>query len=265
MTVCRHRALVLLVTRRVRPVRGDSAYGNSTVVAACRRAGARFSLVLTKTRALTAAITAIAEAAWTPVNYPGAVPDPETGEWISDAEVAEIPFTAFASTSHPVTARLIVQRVKDARYRDVLFPIWRYHPFLTDTDEPVDAADITTAATPSSKPCSPTSSTDPWPTCPPGVSARTRPGSCARPSRTTCCVPPASWPAGTMPGPRDHPAAAHRQHPRPTGPPSTTIRPAPTRVLALGQTLAHAMAQHHWTTTTTTRDTLTIRPQARRH
>jgi hypothetical protein len=30
-------------------VRGDSAYGNSFVVTACRRAGARFSLVLTKT------------------------------------------------------------------------------------------------------------------------------------------------------------------------------------------------------------------------
>ena len=124
-------------------VRGDSAYGNSTVVATCRRAGARFSLVLSKTRALTAAITTIGEDAWTPVRYPGAVRDPDTGGRISHAEVAEIPFTAFASTTHPVTARLIVRRVKDARYRDALFPIWRYHPFLTDTDEPVDAADIT--------------------------------------------------------------------------------------------------------------------------
>jgi Transposase DDE domain group 1 len=124
-------------------VRGDSAYGNSAVVAACRRAGARFSLVLTKSRAITAAITAIPENAWTPVNYPGAVRDPDTGEWISDAEVAETLYTAFGSTAHPVTARLIVRRVKDARFPDALFPVWRYHPFLTDTDEPVDAADIT--------------------------------------------------------------------------------------------------------------------------
>jgi Transposase DDE domain group 1 len=124
-------------------VRGDSAYGNGVVVAACRRAGARFSLVLTKTRAITAAITAIPQTAWTPVNYPGAVRDPDTGEWISDAEVAETVYTAFASTGHPVTARLIVRRVKDARYPDTLFPVWRYHPFLTDTDEPVDQADIT--------------------------------------------------------------------------------------------------------------------------
>ena len=48
-------------------VRGDSAYGNSTVVAACRRAKARFSLVLTKNRAVAAAIAAIPDTAWTPV------------------------------------------------------------------------------------------------------------------------------------------------------------------------------------------------------
>jgi len=36
-----------------------------------------------------------------------------------------------------------VRRVKDARFDDALFPIWRYHPFLTDTDLPADQADIT--------------------------------------------------------------------------------------------------------------------------
>ena len=124
-------------------VRGDSAYGTAAVVAACRRAGARFSLVLTKNPAVAAAINAIAEDAWTPVRYPGAVRDPDTGAWISDAEVAEIPYTAFASTRQRVTARLIVRRVKDARYPDALFPVWRYHPFFTDSTEPVTEADIT--------------------------------------------------------------------------------------------------------------------------
>lgn len=124
-------------------VRGDSAYGNSEVVAACRRAGARFSVVLAKNSTVTAAIAAIADDAWTPVYYPGAVRDPDTGAWISDAEVAETRYTAFTSTDAPVTARLIVRRVKDARYPDALFPIWRYHPFLTDSDEPIDQADIT--------------------------------------------------------------------------------------------------------------------------
>lgn len=53
----------------------------------------------------------------------------DTGEWISDAEVAKIPYTAFASTKDRTTARLIVQRVKDARYPDALFSVWPYRPF----------------------------------------------------------------------------------------------------------------------------------------
>jgi len=72
-------------------VRGDSAYGDRKVVRACRRAGARFSLVMTRNPAVDRAITAIDDQAWTPVAYPGAVRDPDTGTWISDAEVAEIP------------------------------------------------------------------------------------------------------------------------------------------------------------------------------
>jgi hypothetical protein len=76
--------------------------------------GARFSVVLSKNPAVTRAIASIADDAWTPVRYPGAVTDPDTGELISDAEVAEIAFTALASTSAPVTARLIVRRVRDA-------------------------------------------------------------------------------------------------------------------------------------------------------
>ena len=51
-------------------------------------------------------------------------------------------YTAFGSTPNAVTARLIVRRVKDARYPDALFPVWRYHPFFTDTDDPAPEADI---------------------------------------------------------------------------------------------------------------------------
>jgi hypothetical protein len=98
---------------------------------------------MTRNAAIERAIAAIDDHAWTPVRYPGAVIDPDTGEWISDAEVAEIPYTAFASTSDAITARLVVRRVKDARYRDALFPVWRYHPFFTNTDLPVEQADIT--------------------------------------------------------------------------------------------------------------------------
>ena len=124
-------------------VRGDSAYGTSTVATACLTEGAQFSLVLAKNRAVTRAIAAISPDAWIPVNYPGAVVDPDTGELISDAEVAETRFTAFASTNQPVTARLVVRRVRDRARLDELFPVWRHHPFLTNSDEPVAAADIT--------------------------------------------------------------------------------------------------------------------------
>jgi hypothetical protein len=133
-------------------VRGDSAYGTGAVVGACVKAGVWFSVVLAKHRTVNRAIATIAEDAWTPVHYPGAVTDPDTGDLISDAEVAEVPFTAFAATARPVTARLIVRRVRDkARpddtgdtdQTDELFPVWRYHPFFTNSTEPTATADIT--------------------------------------------------------------------------------------------------------------------------
>jgi len=124
-------------------VRGDSAYGTGTVVTACLGQGVQFSVVLAKNAAVSRAIEAIPEEVWTPVHYPGAVTDPDTGQLISDAQVAETEFTAFASTDTPVTARLIVRRVRDQAKLDELFPVWRYHPFLTNSDQPVTLADIT--------------------------------------------------------------------------------------------------------------------------
>ncbi len=124
-------------------VRGDSAFGNSAVVNACQKAGARFSVVLIKNRAVARAIATIDDDAWTAVHYPGAAVDPDTSELISDAQVAEVPFTAFGSTKHPVTARLVVRRVRDRARGDELFPVWRHHPFFTDSTEPTADADIT--------------------------------------------------------------------------------------------------------------------------
>jgi hypothetical protein len=123
--------------------RGDSAYGNSAVIGACVKAGARFSFVLIKNPAVAAAIAGIGEHQWQPVHYPGAVLDPDTGQLISDAEVAEVAFTAFTSTKHPVTARLIVRRVRDRATTQGLFPVYRHHPFLTNNTEPTAQADIT--------------------------------------------------------------------------------------------------------------------------
>ena len=124
-------------------VRGDSAFGNSLVINAAINAGARFSMVINKDAAVNRAITVMSDDAWTPVHYPGAVTDPDTGELISDAQVAETSYTAFTSTNNPVTARLIVRRVRDRNHQDALFPVWRYHPFFTNNTEPTVEADIT--------------------------------------------------------------------------------------------------------------------------
>ena len=104
-------------------VRGDSSYGTGPVVAACVRAGAQFSVVLVKNPAVTRAIAAIPDDAWRPVHYPAAVVDPDTGELISDAEVAETPFTAFASTRHPVPSARPPRRGAASAKRAVRCPM----------------------------------------------------------------------------------------------------------------------------------------------
>ena len=115
-------------------LRTDSAYYGHDVVGAARRHGVRFSITARKDRAVTAAIAAIPHDGWTPIHYPRAVFDAQLQQWVSDAEVAEVPFTAF--TSRPkrqqITARLLVRRVRDANPDHVevdaqgeLFPVWR--------------------------------------------------------------------------------------------------------------------------------------------
>jgi Transposase DDE domain group 1 len=124
-------------------VRGDSAFCSGKVVAAVLDAGAQFSFAIARNSSVDAAIGSIGDDAYVPVEYPGAVEDPDTGELISDAQVAEVPYTAFAGTGHAVTGWLVVRRVLDAGTQDPLFPVWRYHPFFTNNTEPVDQADIT--------------------------------------------------------------------------------------------------------------------------
>ena len=123
--------------------RGDSAYGNSKTITAVVKTGALFSFTMARNPAIDAAISSIGDDAYIPVHYPGAVLDPDTGELISDAQVAEVPYTAFAGTRYQITARLIVRRVLDANTQDPLFPVWRHHPFFTTNTEPVAQADIT--------------------------------------------------------------------------------------------------------------------------
>jgi len=120
-------------------VRMDSAYYAAKVIAAIRRGGAFFSVTVRMDAKVRGAIAAIGEAAWTPITYPRAIWDEDQRRWISDAEVAEVPYTAFASKKRQaVTARLIVRRVRDlnrkaAEGQDELFTCWRYHAIFTDS------------------------------------------------------------------------------------------------------------------------------------
>ncbi|WP_338779235.1 hypothetical protein [Streptomyces sp. DG1A-41] len=85
-------------------------------IAACRRAGSHLSITCGMNPSVKRAVLAIPDTVWQRVTYPTAVPDPDTGELIFDAEVAETPaHTAFAgrTKSEQVTARLIVRRVRD--------------------------------------------------------------------------------------------------------------------------------------------------------
>src|SRR3954447_979222 len=135
--------------------RMDSAFYTHDVVAAVRRTGTRFSVTARMGPTVRAAIAGIDEAAWTAIHYPDAFVDEDTGELVSDAEVAEVPFTAFTSRpkKQQVTARLIVRRVKrlnpDAARGKIpdgqqeLFTTWRYHAVFTDSPEPMLDAEAT--------------------------------------------------------------------------------------------------------------------------
>ena len=120
-------------------VRMDSAFYGPAVCQAIRQAGAFFSVTARLDPAVRKAIAVISEDARTPVRYPRAVWDDQLRRWVSDAEVAEVSYTAFASRKDKaITARLIVRRVRDlsrnsARGQGELFPAWRYHAVFTDS------------------------------------------------------------------------------------------------------------------------------------
>jgi hypothetical protein len=109
-------------------VRLDSAFYNSAVIRAVRRHGTHFSVTVPMNSSIRAAIARIPDEAWTAIEYPQAIWDDQLRCWVSDAEVAEIEYTAFTSKpkKDQVTARLIVRRVrarndKAAEGQDVLF------------------------------------------------------------------------------------------------------------------------------------------------
>ena len=123
----------------------DSAFYNHKVVAAIRHAKAQFSITARMDKAVQKAIGSIPEDTWVSITYPTAIYDQAEQRWISDAQVAEITYTAFTSKArkHQVTARLIVRRVKRLNPKtapqgqDELFSVYRYHAVFTDSTEPM--------------------------------------------------------------------------------------------------------------------------------
>jgi hypothetical protein len=129
-----------------RPVllRADSAFYGSPTIGAAVRAGAQVSVTARMTPNIKAAVATIADDAWTTIEYTDAIVDEQTGELISRAEVAEVPFTAFASQkkAEQVCGRLVVRRIPDFSApadpgQASLFELWRFHAFFTTSDPDV--------------------------------------------------------------------------------------------------------------------------------
>lgn len=107
-------------------VRADSAFFSHKVVAACRHAGARFSLAVAQRKKVREAIATIPEDAWTSIKYPTAVWDADEQRWISDAEVAEVEYTAFTGKAkkYRTTARLLIRRVRRWPWQNAFEALW---------------------------------------------------------------------------------------------------------------------------------------------
>ncbi len=94
-------------------VRADSAFYGHATIGTALKAGADVSVTVRMDPAVKAAITTIKDDAWATIEYTDAILDETTGRWISKAEVAEVPFTAFRSRkkAEQVPGRLVVRRI----------------------------------------------------------------------------------------------------------------------------------------------------------
>lgn len=119
-------------------IRADAAFCQRVNITAAEEAGAWWSYTIPQWKTVTAAISSIDEDQWEAISYPQAIYDDESGQWTSDAEVAEVAsFTAFASRpkAERVECRLVVRRVKvKPDSQEALFTTWRYHAFITNSD-----------------------------------------------------------------------------------------------------------------------------------
>jgi hypothetical protein len=94
-------------------MRADSAFHSSTVIKACRRLKVAFSITVNQNKAVRAAIDAIPEGDWVPIEYP-------------DGGLAEVAETEYQDM------RLIVRRTRLVGPQAKLWPDWRHHAFVTN-------------------------------------------------------------------------------------------------------------------------------------
>jgi hypothetical protein len=125
-------------------VRADSAFYGHPSIAAALKAGADVSVTVRLDKRVKAAISSIPADDWRTIEYTDAVYDDVAQTWISRAEVAEIPFTAFEAQkkANHVPGRLVVRRIPDFNSsgkdgQQTLFDTWRFHAFFTTTDPAV--------------------------------------------------------------------------------------------------------------------------------
>ncbi len=131
-------------------VRTDSAFYSHAMVAAVLATGAQVSITARMDQPVKRAIAAIDADAWQTIKYTEAIYDQDTDRWISRAEVAEIPFTAFSSRkkAEQIPGRLVVRRIpelnpKKSQGQATLFDLWRFHALFTTT--PTTERDTVTA------------------------------------------------------------------------------------------------------------------------
>ena len=121
-------------------VRADSAFYGRPSIHAALTDGADVSITARMTPNIQNAIATIPDTSWETIEYTDALFDEDTQTWISSAEVAEVPFIAFASkkAADQVPGRLVVRRIPELNKKNIdqpgLFDLYRFHAVFTTAD-----------------------------------------------------------------------------------------------------------------------------------
>ena len=118
-------------------------------MSAALTAGADVSITARMDPAVKRAVATITDDALEAIEYTNAIFDEDTKRWVSTAEVAEVPFTAFASRkkNEHIVARPVVRRIPElnnkALGQPTPFDTQRFHAFFTTSTLDTVTADKT--------------------------------------------------------------------------------------------------------------------------